>query len=121
MRNTQMPSLDEHRQWLARRLRDPNCLLNVIMCAETPVGSLRLGQVEAGAFEISIVIGAAHQGRGLGKSALALARRLVPEAELRAEILEGNARSEALFTAAGFLPLGYGQRRMSPLAPAMLH
>jgi UDP-2,4-diacetamido-2,4,6-trideoxy-beta-L-altropyranose hydrolase len=121
MRNAGTPAPDEHRDWLARRLRDPDCLLNIIMRSETPVGSLRLDQLEPAAFEISIVIGSAFQGQGLGRSALALARRLVPKAELRAEVMEGNAPSEALFTAAGFTPRGYGLRRLPPLKSATLH
>jgi UDP-2,4-diacetamido-2,4,6-trideoxy-beta-L-altropyranose hydrolase len=120
-RNARVPAPEEHRAWLAARLDDPDCLLNVIMRDNTPAGSLRLDLVEPRAFEISIVISAALQGRGLGRAALTLARRLVPEAELRAEIVAGNARSEALFTGAGFVPPGYGMRRLPPLTTAMLH
>lgn len=121
MRNARIPAPEEHRDWFASRLRDPRCLLNVIMRDETPVGSLRLDQVESGVFEISIVIAAGSQGQGLGRIALAAARRLVPEAELRAEVMEGNVPSEALFTSVGFVPRGYGVRRLPPLKAATLH
>jgi UDP-2,4-diacetamido-2,4,6-trideoxy-beta-L-altropyranose hydrolase len=121
MRNTQTPTPEEHRDWLAFRLRDPDCLLNIIERGEMPVGSLRLDQVEPGAFEISIVVGTDFQGQGLGRAALTLARRLAPEAELRADVIAGNGPSEALFTAAGFVPRGYGLRRLPPLKTATLH
>jgi UDP-2,4-diacetamido-2,4,6-trideoxy-beta-L-altropyranose hydrolase len=114
-RNVRTPVPDEHRAWFAQKLRDTKCLINIIVRDVTPIGSLRLDQVEAGGFEISIVIGTAFQGRGLGGVAIALARRLAPEAELLAEVIAGNARSEALFTRAGFLPRGYGMRRVPPL------
>jgi UDP-2,4-diacetamido-2,4,6-trideoxy-beta-L-altropyranose hydrolase len=114
-RNARAPAPDEHRDWFAQKLRDSKCLFNIIVRDATPVGSLRLDQVEANSFEISIVIGTAFQGRGLGRVAIGLARRLAPEAELLAEVIAGNERSEALFTRAGFLPRGYGMRRMPPL------
>jgi UDP-2,4-diacetamido-2,4,6-trideoxy-beta-L-altropyranose hydrolase len=112
MRNPQVPTAEEHRRWFAQRLGDTDCLFNIVTCDGKAAGSLRLDQAEAGSFEISIVISSAFQGRGIGLAALALARRLVPEAELRAEVLGGNIRSEALFTAAGFMLAGYGWRRL---------
>jgi UDP-2,4-diacetamido-2,4,6-trideoxy-beta-L-altropyranose hydrolase len=115
MRNPQIPGPEEHRSWFAQRLGDPGCLFNIVIYNGQPAGSLRLDKAEAGSFEISIVVGSAYQGRGIGLAALALARRLVPEAELHAEIIAGNIRSEALFTAAGFTPTGYGWRRLPAL------
>jgi UDP-2,4-diacetamido-2,4,6-trideoxy-beta-L-altropyranose hydrolase len=115
MRNPLVPSPEEHQAWLAQRLADPDCLFSIVTCDGEPAGSLRLDQVETGSFEISITIGSAFRGRGIGLAALALARRLVPEAELRAEVIAGNMGSEALFTAAGFTPTGYGWRRLPAL------
>jgi len=117
-RNPQIPTPEEHRSWFARRLGDPDCLFSIVTCDGQPAGSLRLDQAEAGSFEISIVVSSAFRGRGIGLAALTLARRLVPEAELHAEVIAGNIGSEALFTTAGFTPAGYGWRRLpSLLAP----
>jgi UDP-2,4-diacetamido-2,4,6-trideoxy-beta-L-altropyranose hydrolase len=119
-RNTRTPTWQEHRDWFAKKLRDSNCLFNIIVRDDTPVGSLRLDQIEPGSFEISIVIGADFQGLGLGRVAIKLAQRLAPEAELLAEVFAGNTRSEALFTRAGFKPTGYGLRRLPPSNPTTL-
>jgi UDP-2,4-diacetamido-2,4,6-trideoxy-beta-L-altropyranose hydrolase len=114
-RNPQVPAPGEHRSWFAQRLGDPHCLFSIVTCDGQPAGSLRLDQVGTGSFEISIVVGSTFRGRGIALAALALARRLVPEAELRAEVIAGNIGSEALFTAAGFTPAGYGRRRLPAL------
>jgi UDP-2,4-diacetamido-2,4,6-trideoxy-beta-L-altropyranose hydrolase len=112
MRKKTVPSHQEHAVWFAARLGDLDCLLNIIVCNGQPVGSLRLDRVGASTFEISIVIGVAFRARGIGLAALSLAARLVPDAELRAEVLPGNDGSEALFTRAGFIPRGYGWRHL---------
>jgi RimJ/RimL family protein N-acetyltransferase len=116
MRNPAVPPLRDHQQWFLSRLSDLDCLFNIIVCDDIPSGSLRLDRTDAGAFEISIVIGSAFQGQGIALAALALAGRLVPEAALEAEVIAGNIRSEALFTRAGFLPEGYGLRRLPALS-----
>ena len=118
MKNPAVPPLDEHRQWFLARLGDPNCLFCIVVCDGIASGSLRLDRTDTGSFEISIVIGSAFQGQGIAVAALALARRLVPEAGLEAEVIAGNIRSEALFTRAGFSPKGYGLRRLPALRDA---
>jgi RimJ/RimL family protein N-acetyltransferase len=114
-RNSAIPSRAEHEAWFAARLKHPASILSVIVCDGEAVGTLRLDRLDSLAYEISIVVSAAFYGRGIGLAALELARRLVPEARIKAEILAGNARSEALFTKAGYLPKGYGWRSVDPL------
>jgi UDP-2,4-diacetamido-2,4,6-trideoxy-beta-L-altropyranose hydrolase len=112
MRNPMLPTYEEHSAWFAARLRDPACLLSLIVRnGQEVVGSLRLDRLDVQSFEISVVIDPAFRGQGIGLAAISLAARLVPDAELWAEVLPGNDRSEALFTKAGFLPPGYGRRR----------
>jgi UDP-2,4-diacetamido-2,4,6-trideoxy-beta-L-altropyranose hydrolase len=113
-RNSAVPTRAEHESWFSARLQDPASILNVIICDGEAVGTLRLDRVDSLAYEISIVVGTAFYGRGIGLATLELARRLVPEARLKAEILPGNTRSEALFTRAGYLPRGYGWRSIDP-------
>jgi UDP-2,4-diacetamido-2,4,6-trideoxy-beta-L-altropyranose hydrolase len=114
-RNNAIPSRTEHEAWFAARLKHPASLLSVIVCDGEAVGTLRLDRLDSLAYEISIVVSSSFYGRGIGLAALELARRLVPEARIKAEILAGNARSEALFTKAGYLPKGYGWRSVDPL------
>ncbi len=51
---------------------------------------------------MSILTGRAFHRMGIGNAALAMARRLVPERDLIAEILPGNAASVGLFAKAGY-------------------
>jgi RimJ/RimL family protein N-acetyltransferase len=113
-RNSAAPTRVEHESWFSARLQDPASILNVIVCDGEAVGTLRLDRLDWLAYEISIVVSTSFYGRGIGLAALELARRLVPEARLKAEILPGNTRSEALFTKAGYLPTGYGWRSIDP-------
>jgi len=98
-----VPTPAEHRAWLKRTLDDQSRLLCIVLSKDQPVGMLRLDRSddETG-FEVSIVISEANSGRGLARAALAVASRMFPWAELRAEVLPGNDRSHALFRAAGY-------------------
>ncbi len=109
------PLTEEHESWFAARLQDSGSLLSIVVCDGEEVGTIRLDRQDALSYEISIVISADCYGKGLGLAALDLARRLIPEARINAEILPGNTRSEALFTKAGYLPTGYGWRSVMPL------
>jgi len=113
-RNSAVPTRAEHQSWFSARLQDPASILNVIVYDGEAVGTLRLDRLDSLAYEISIVVSTSFYGRGVGLAALELARRLVPEAHLKAEILPGNIRSEALFTKAGYLPKGFGWRSIDP-------
>lgn len=101
-RTTEAPDEITHRAWLGARLTSPDCLLNLVMHDEEPVGVLRLDRKGAKGWEVSILVDAAHHGHGVGAAALAAARRLVPEASLLAEVLPENAASHALFLSAGY-------------------
>ncbi|MHB1218285.1 MAG: UDP-2,4-diacetamido-2,4,6-trideoxy-beta-L-altropyranose hydrolase [Alphaproteobacteria bacterium] len=105
-RNARMPTADEHRAWFASKHTDPDCLLNIVLHDGAPVGTVRLDRHADGGWEISIVVDAARHDAGIGGAALALARRLVPEARLLAEILPGNDASQALFARAGYVQDG---------------
>lgn len=109
-RNPAAPTAEEHFAWLAEKLRDPRCLLNVILHGGAPAGLLRFDRrVKAGAavHEISILVAPQLRDRGIGKAALALGRLLLPEESLWAEVCHDNAASAAMFGSAGFI-LGNG-------------
>ena len=114
-RTRTVPTAEEHAAWFSARLRNPSSLLSVIVLDGTDAGTLRLDRLDENSYEVSIVVSNQFHGQGVGLAALELARRLVPEAWLRAEILPGNIRSEALFTRAGYSPQGYGWRSIEPL------
>mgnify|MGYP000875924343 CR=1 FL=1 len=101
-----VPTVDEHRAWFAAKCADPDCLFNVVLCDGKPVGTVRLDRHDRAGWEVSIAIDTAHHGIGIGRAALALARRLVPEAPLLAGILPGNQASLALFAKAGYVEDG---------------
>jgi RimJ/RimL family protein N-acetyltransferase len=104
-RDPQPPTRDEHHAWLDRKLTDPRCIMNIVLRAGKPAGMVRLDLIpEREAFEVSINIAAEHARLGVGRAALALASRLVPDATLRAFILTGNEASQRLFLAAGYRP-----------------
>lgn len=114
-RNPAIPSLAEHIAWLNRTLDDPSRILCIVLAHDEPVGMLRFDRSEdETGFEVSIVISGRHVGRGLARSALALARRMLPFTELRATVLPGNERSHALFRAAGYRLGQDGLYRLTP-------
>ncbi len=104
-RDPRPPTLAEHETWFADRLDDPDCLFNIVLCDEQPAGVIRLELRKArdgDSFEVSILIAPAYQGWGVARAALAIARDLVPEAVLRAEVLPDNHASRRLFEVSGY-------------------
>lgn len=107
-RDTRVPTGAEHHRWFRARLGNPDCLLNVVLHDGVPAGVLRLDRLNEDAFEISILIAPEMQGQGVGFGTLRLARALVPDARLVAEVLPSNEASRALFSAAGYIPKNGG-------------
>ena len=106
-RESDLPEPAGHARWLATRLADPTCWLNIVLCAEQPAGMLLLDALpgEPGRpFEVSILTARAWQGRGVARAALGLACDLAGEAVLHAYVHPDNAVSARLFEAAGFVP-----------------
>jgi UDP-2,4-diacetamido-2,4,6-trideoxy-beta-L-altropyranose hydrolase len=115
----QIPSWDDHLTWLKGKLADRDALLWLIMDGEHPGGTLRLDRESPGVFDVSILVEPARQGRGLGLAALALARAEKPAALLRAEVLDDNDASHALFQKAGYV-LGAGRYLQRPGTVAII-
>ena len=107
-RNPDVPDKATHAAWMQATLEDPEILLNVIECNGHAAGVLRLDRRphrdELAAFEVSLLVAQDHYRTGIGKAALALARRLVPGAVLLADIHPENVASLALFQGAGYMP-----------------
>ncbi len=104
-RNPVVPTPEEHAAWLERSLADPKRILSILAVGSEAAGMLRLDRRSDEArscHEVSILIAPEYQRQGIGAAALRLARRLVPQDDLVAEILPKNDASRALFSAAGY-------------------
>lgn len=104
-REPAVPSEAEHLVWMTRCLSDPGCLFNIILHDGAPTGVVRLNHLASQcpvAFEVSIFVAPKKYRLHLGRAALNLARRLVPEAVLNAQVHLDNAASRALFLSVGY-------------------
>lgn len=104
-RNTNAPSRSEHEQWLQKRLNNPNCLFNLVVLNNEPVGVLRFDRVsdQSNTFEISILVAPQHRKKGIAASALRLSRKLFPNLDFYAEVYANNKASHQLFSKAGYV------------------
>jgi len=104
-RNPRPPTLREHQEWFAKRLRSDGSMIFIILHGAEPGGCLRLDQVgkaPAPVWEVSINIAPECHRLGLAKAALILVREQMPGAELVAHVMPHNQASHALFRSAGF-------------------
>ncbi len=104
-RNPAIPEAAEHCSWLAGKLGNRNCLLNIIERDNVPAGVLRFDRTmkdDISVNEVSILVAPGLHGRGIAKAALALGRMLVPNETLWADVHDGNVASAALFRSVGF-------------------
>jgi UDP-2,4-diacetamido-2,4,6-trideoxy-beta-L-altropyranose hydrolase len=101
-RNPRVPAWPEHLAWLKQRLGDLGSLLNIVLVDEIPAGVLRLDRQVGGAFEVSILVDPAVQGKGIAHAALRAARRLLPSVPFQAEVHRDNVASRRLFSSCGY-------------------
>lgn len=104
-RNPAPPSRTEHEAWFTSRMGTADPAIEIIEVKEHPVGLLRLDPTSDG-YEVSILTAPDARGRGIGRAALCLLRRLEPEATLTAVVHPDNAASRAMFRAAGYHETG---------------
>lgn len=103
-RNPQAPHYGEHKRWFSRKLRDPDCVFQIVEYGSRAVGVVRLDLVEEpSTYEVSVLVEPAVQGRGIGAAALTCMRRLLPQAVFVAYILPENTASRTLFEKAGYV------------------
>jgi RimJ/RimL family protein N-acetyltransferase len=117
-RNPSPPEFEDHQKWFEARLASRDCILAMILQGGEPAGILRFDRKadqEPEVWEVSILVAPGKKSRGVGSAALALGRRLVPEAELVAEVLDGNNASHRLFHAAGYVLEGDGLYHSYPV------
>ena len=103
--NPAAPNWSEHEHWVRSRLRDPCCLLSVVVWGNEDAGVLRVDfeqHRDRPAGIVSLYVAPEVSGRGIGTAALRAARRLVPDLPLDAEIDPRNTASLAVFRTAGY-------------------
>lgn len=108
------PTPAAHREWMARTLADPSRLLLIAQLEGVPAGMLRLDRQAEGE-RVNIAVDSRYHRRGVGAAILALAALMRPGSALDAEILPGNAASQALFAAAGYRQVGERLYRRAPV------
>jgi UDP-2,4-diacetamido-2,4,6-trideoxy-beta-L-altropyranose hydrolase len=118
-RNPAAPKPGEHERWLEAKLADPDCIFNIVLCGDKPVGILRLDRLPTrDAFEVSILIASGRQGQGIGGHALTLGKRLLPKERIVAAIHAENHASVRMFEAAGYRTAGAGEWILEPATSA---
>jgi UDP-2,4-diacetamido-2,4,6-trideoxy-beta-L-altropyranose hydrolase len=114
-RNPAAPAREEHECWLRAKLIDADCIFNIVMCGDGPVGILRFDRVAGrDASEISILIAADRHGIGIGGCALELGKRLLPNERIIAAIHSENGASIRMFERAGYRAAGAGEWILEP-------
>ena len=118
-RNPAAPKPGEHERWLKAKLGDPDCIFNIVLYGNEPVGILRFDRLPArDASEVSILIAAERQGLGVGGCALMLGKRLLPKERIVAAIHAENRASIRMFEAAGYRAAGAGEWILEPAISA---
>jgi UDP-2,4-diacetamido-2,4,6-trideoxy-beta-L-altropyranose hydrolase len=114
-RNPAPPASGEHERWLRAKLDDPDCIFNIVLHGDEPVGILRFDRVpDATALEISILIAAGRQSLGIGGCALELGKRLLPSERIIAAIHPDNTASIRMFERAGYRASNPGEWSLAP-------
>lgn len=102
-------SVDEHEDWLARVLGDPDSELWIAESEGRPVGQVRVTSAADGWAELHVTVAPEGRGRGIGAAMIALAVQRVAAgggAGLVAHVKEGNRSSLRAFQRAGFALAG---------------
>lgn len=99
-------SRDEHEKWFAQSLSDEDCAFFLAECEGAPVGQIRFDGVTGREAAVSIVVDAAHRGRGIGARLIRIGTRKVFAEHgvevVTARIKSGNDPSRKAFLSAGY-------------------
>ena len=107
-RNPQPPEWEQHVKWLAGKLKNSECLFNIIELDDQAVGLIRLDRIkgEDELSEISIVVDPEIQGKGLAFGGLKLVRDMIPHSIIIADVHPDNIASHKLFKKSGYKKIG---------------
>jgi UDP-2,4-diacetamido-2,4,6-trideoxy-beta-L-altropyranose hydrolase len=103
--NTIPPTYDEHRKWMKQKIQNNKDYFNIILFSGVPSGVLRIEKVDDyhDGYLISILVAPEFRSKGVGKSALILARDFLPKSKFYAEVSKENKASINLFLNAGYI------------------
>jgi spore coat polysaccharide biosynthesis predicted glycosyltransferase SpsG/RimJ/RimL family protein N-acetyltransferase len=103
-RDPRVPGAAEHAAWFAAKLDDTACVFHIVEVAKAPAGFLRLDfHRDEATYEVSIALSEDFHHRGVATAALAIIRRMLPWAELRAWVRPENSSSVGLFRKSGYI------------------
>ena len=95
---------EQHRQWFERVLADPARKQFIARVGSRDVGVIRFDRRDDGFHEISLFLDPALQGLGLGSRMLRSGEAAIGAgARFRARVVAGNAASQQMFAAGGYL------------------
>lgn len=92
----------EHRNWLAKSLKNPKRLLFIAKCKGQSVGTVRFDQSDTGEWELSWTISPDFRGKGIGKAMVKAATTILGSAPLKAQIFMDHSASKKIAQDAGF-------------------
>ncbi|MGA4604090.1 UDP-2,4-diacetamido-2,4,6-trideoxy-beta-L-altropyranose hydrolase [Pseudoalteromonas maricaloris] len=106
--NKSVPTFEEHKAWMTRKLASQHDYFYIIEWLEDnveaplQVGVVRLDQTALLECTISIFIAPTHFGKGIARQALQEVDKLHPDMTVNATVLKDNKASQALFSRAGY-------------------
>lgn len=100
-------STEEHKKWLAAKLKDPSCLMLLAMTgAGEPFGQVRFDDMDGNDTVISVSISREYRGLGLGcrmiQGACVLFMKEKGDGRIKALVKQNNESSRKAFSGAGF-------------------
>lgn len=97
---------EEHARWFSQALADNARTLLLAQNGQTPVGTVRLDEEPAGAYEVSITVSPDHRGKGFGRALLSAANAYafgeLAASRLFATVKEDNTVSQRIFESTGY-------------------
>ena len=98
---------DEHAEWMRGALSDSDRELLIVELDGEPHGQVRFDRLAEGRYEISVSLGPAARGRGLGSCVIGEGLRWLRQRGVAgvvlAEVRADNERSRRAFVSAGFI------------------
>ncbi|EAT12529.1 UDP-2,4-diacetamido-2,4,6-trideoxy-beta-L-altropyranose hydrolase [Bermanella marisrubri] len=111
-RNSSVPSLEEHNEWIRLSLNDERRHMWIIMADGNEAGYVRLDD-KVDNYEVSILIDSCFQGLGIARGALE-ELKMKTEKPIQAFIHKNNVASLRMFLATGFEYKGDNYYQWSP-------
>lgn len=116
--NPEPPSWEGHSAWMAAKLKSPDSYFFIVECDGAAAGVVRLDRDlnrSIFAYVVSIFIDPDFYGLGVASAALELAHKLLPRAEIFAQVHADNKPSLTLFGSNGYSHVAEDWYKKPPL------